>query len=175
MWSNQTMLRKKVENEIFNIAALHGANICQIFVYVLHHWKIFGVFFTAIFNWSPKTYSHPSNNLLELQVILVDLLANRSWSTRTQISFKSETAERPNLKYLYLKQLNLKKWALKHWFFLFPIYLRTWAIVHWLQFWQLRTLIHDNLCYLTIKSDIGQHSQFLRCLEITLRFFPENS
>ena len=24
--------------------------------------------------------------------------------------------------------------------------------------------IHDNLCYLTIKSDIGQHSQFLRCL-----------
>ena len=23
--------------------------------------------------------------------------------------------------------------------------------------------IHDNLCNLTIKSDIGQHSQFLRC------------
>ena len=32
------------------------------------------------------------------------------------------------------------------------------------QFWQLRTWIHDNLCYLTIKSDTGQHSQFLRCL-----------
>ena len=32
-------------------------------------------FFTAIFNWSPKTYSHPSNYLLELQLILVDLLA----------------------------------------------------------------------------------------------------
>ena len=24
---------------------------------------------------------------------------------------------------------------------------------HWLQFWQLRPSIHDNLCYLTIKSD----------------------
>ena len=36
--------------------------------------------------------------------------------------------------------------------------------------------IHDNLFYLTIKSDTGQHSQFLRCfitrkseIEITLR------
>ena len=29
---------------------------------------------------------------------------------------------------------------------------------HWLQFWQLRTWIHDNLCDLTIKSDTGQHS-----------------
>ena len=34
---------------------------------------------------------------------------------------------------------------------------------HWLQFWQLRTWIHDNLCYLTIICDTGQHSQFLRC------------
>jgi hypothetical protein len=32
-----------------------------------------------------------------------------------------------------------------------------------LQFWQLRTWIHDNLCCLSIKSDTGQHSQFLRC------------
>ena len=38
-----------------------------------------------------------------------------------------------------------------------------WHLRHWLQFWRLRTWIHDNLCYLTIKSDIGQHSQFLRC------------
>ena len=28
---------------------------------------------------------------------------------------------------------------------------------------QLRTWIHDNLCYLTINCDSGQHSQFLRC------------
>ena len=34
----------------------------------------------------------------------------------------------------------------------------------WLQFWQLGTWIHDILCYLTIKSDTGQHSQFLRRL-----------
>ena len=38
-----------------------------------------------------------------------------------------------------------------------------WHLRHRLQFWQLRTWIHDNLCYLTIKSDTGQHSQFLRC------------
>ena len=39
-----------------------------------------------------------------------------------------------------------------------------WHLRHWLQLRQLRTWIHDNLCYLTIKSDTGQHSQFLRCL-----------
>ena len=44
-----------------------------------------------------------------------------------------------------------------------------WHLRHWLQFLQLRTWIHDNLCYLTIKSDTGQHSQFLRCL---LHFTP---
>ena len=35
---------------------------------------------------------------------------------------------------------------------------------HWLQYWQLRTWIHDNLCYQTIRSGTGQHSEFLRCL-----------
>ena len=34
---------------------------------------------------------------------------------------------------------------------------------HWLRFWQLRTWINDNLCYLKIKSDTEQHSQFLQC------------
>ena len=34
---------------------------------------------------------------------------------------------------------------------------------HWLHFSQLRTWILYNLCCLTIKSDTGQHSQFLRC------------
>ena len=38
-----------------------------------------------------------------------------------------------------------------------------WHLRHWLQFWQLRTWIHDNLCDLTINCDTGQHSQFLRC------------
>ena len=38
---------------------------------------------------------------------------------------------------------------------------------HWLKFRQLRTWNHDNFCYLTIKSDTGQHSQFLRCFYIT--------
>ena len=43
-----------------------------------------------------------------------------------------------------------------------------WHLRHWLQFWQLRTWIHDNLCYLTINCDTGQHSQFLRCLILWL-------
>ena len=38
-----------------------------------------------------------------------------------------------------------------------------WHLRHWLKFWQLRAWIRDNHCYLTIKSDCGQHSQFLRC------------
>ena len=43
-----------------------------------------------------------------------------------------------------------------------------WQLRHWLQFLQLRIWIHDNLCYLTIKSDSGQHSQFLRCFDARL-------
>jgi len=46
-----------------------------------------------------------------------------------------------------------------------------WHLRHWVQFWQLRTWIHDNLCYLTINSDTGQHSQFLRCF-IATRLWP---
>ena len=42
---------------------------------------------------------------------------------------------------------------------------------HWLQFWQLRTWIHDNLCDLTIKSDTGQHSQFLQCFFLLFAIF----
>ena len=38
-----------------------------------------------------------------------------------------------------------------------------WHLRHWLQFWQLRTWIHDSFCYLTINCDTGQHSQYLRC------------
>ena len=40
---------------------------------------------------------------------------------------------------------------------------------HWLQFWQLRTWVHDNFCYQTIKSDTGQNSQFLM-FEKTMTF-----
>ena len=42
---------------------------------------------------------------------------------------------------------------------------------HWLQFWQLRTLIHDNPCDLTINCDTGEHSQFLRCFSLKKRNF----
>ena len=30
-----------------------------------------------------------------------------------------------------------------------------WHLIHLLQFWQLRTWIHDNFCYMTITSDSG--------------------
>ena len=50
-----------------------------------------------------------------------------------------------------------------------------WHLRHWSYCWQLRTTLSritlwsltinsDNLCYLTINCDTGQHSQFLRCL-----------
>ena len=41
-----------------------------------------------------------------------------------------------------------------------------WHLRHWLQFWQLRTWIHDIFCYMTINCDTGQHSQFLRCFRL---------
>ena len=44
-----------------------------------------------------------------------------------------------------------------------------WHLRHWLQYRQLRTWIHDNLCYLTINCDTGQHSQFLRCLTTAIK------
>ena len=43
------------------------------------------------------------------------------------------------------------------------IFFNLWHLRLWLQYWQLRTWNHDNLCYLTINCDTGQHSQFLRC------------
>ena len=45
-----------------------------------------------------------------------------------------------------------------------------WHLRHWLQYRQLRTWIHDNLCYQTINCDTGQHSQFLRCF---LLYIPQ--
>ena len=39
-----------------------------------------------------------------------------------------------------------------------------WHLRHWLQFWQLKAWTRDNLCYLSIKNDTGQHSQCLQCL-----------
>ena len=42
----------------------------------------------------------------------------------------------------------------------FQILFNLWHLRHWLQHWQLRTWNHDNLCYLTINCDTGQHSQF---------------
>ena len=47
----------------------------------------------------------------------------------------------------------------------------TCDIWHWLeiQYWQLRTWFHDNLCYLTINCDPGQHLQFLRCFVCSAR------
>ena len=49
---------------------------------------------------------------------------------------------------------------------------RHFTLRHWLQYWQLRTWINDNICYLTINCDTGQHSQFLGCLST---FTPSNS
>ena len=43
-----------------------------------------------------------------------------------------------------------------------------WHLKHWLQLLQLRNWIRDNNCYLAIKSDSGQHSQFLRCFACNL-------
>ena len=43
-----------------------------------------------------------------------------------------------------------------------------WHLRYWLQYWQLRTLINGNLCYLTMNCDTGQHSQFLRCFALGL-------
>ena len=45
-----------------------------------------------------------------------------------------------------------------------------WYLRHWLQFWQVRTRIHDNLCYQTINCDTGQHSQFFYIFQLCQSF-----
>ena len=72
--------------------------------------------------------------------------------------------------YNFFTILTILSFFLQFWQLLLPFWqlkrqwtMDLWHLRHWLQFWQLRTWIHDNLCCLTIKSDIGQHSQFLRC------------
>ena len=47
--------------------------------------------------------------------------------------------------------------------------IEVWNCCH---FRQLRTWVHDNHCYLGIKSDTGQHSQFLRCLSSLFDVLP---
>ena len=48
-----------------------------------------------------------------------------------------------------------------------------WHLRHWLQLRQLRNWSHENICYLTIKNDTGQHSQFLWCFWYNNKFWPE--
>ena len=62
--------------------------------------KIFAAIYLRICSTGPLTFSHPSASLLEFQLILVKILLLLRWvSTRTQISFKSES----DLKYFCLK------------------------------------------------------------------------
>ena len=41
-----------------------------------------------------------------------------------------------------------------------------WHLRHWIQYWQLRTWIDDDHCYLPINCDTWQHSRFLRCFHV---------
>ena len=46
-----------------------------------------------------------------------------------------------------------------------------WHLRHWLQYWRMRTWIYDNLCYLTINCDTGQHSHYcdvwvIHCIQL---------
>ena len=69
----------------------------------------------------------------------------------------------------YNEDLNWSKWGPNGDSFFSGDLLETCDIWHWLQYWQLRTWIYDNLCYLTINCDTGQHSQFLRCFRVRYR------
>ena len=55
-------------------------------------------------------------------------------------------------------------WRFVHFLTIFLSFLTTETIDKFWKFWQLRTWIHDNLWYLTLNCDTGQHLQFLRCL-----------
>ena len=55
---------KKVENKKFDVPALLGANISQIFAAVLFNWTL--------------TFLHPSASVLELQLLLVKILGSFS-------------------------------------------------------------------------------------------------
>ena len=72
----------------------------------------------------------------------------------------------PTEKHQKMKWLNRMNLFLQF----FQLFFNLWHLRHWLQHWQLRTWNHDNLCYLTINCDTGQHSQFLQCFQKVNKF-----
>ena len=79
----------------------------EIYKYILFFFsscKIFDPVLRLVFNSSPQCYSHPACTLLELQLTFCKFsCCRRLCSTRTQILFKSETAQLAISKYFCLK------------------------------------------------------------------------
>ena len=86
----------KVEFEMYKHLLLNFHHCC--------HLKKIDAVLRLLFNSSPQFHSHPACTLLELQLILCKFsCCSRLCSTRTQILFKSETAQVVISKYFCLK------------------------------------------------------------------------
>ena len=81
-----------------------GSEIYKYFSSFFPSYKIFDAVLRLVFNSSPKYNSHPACRLLELQLTFCKFsCCSRLCSTRTQILFKSETAQLAISKYFCLK------------------------------------------------------------------------
>ncbi len=84
--------------------------IYKYFSWFFSQCKIFDAPLRLVFNLSPQFYSHPACRLFVLQLNFCKFsCCSRLCSTRTQISFKSETAQLAISQYFCLKWLDSKK------------------------------------------------------------------
>ena len=97
MKTKEASPEKTSQNNFFHSPALHCENgvwNIQIFFVIFSSCKIFDAVLRLVFNSSPQCYSHPASRLLELQLTFCEFsCCSRLCSTRTQILFKSETAQ----------------------------------------------------------------------------------
>ena len=105
--ANYLMPRKKLKITFLsgarNIVKM-GSEIYKYFLLFFIISKYFMFVLRPVFNSSPQFYSHPACRLLELQLTFCKFsCCSRLCSTRTQILFKSETAQLAISKYFCLK------------------------------------------------------------------------
>ena len=157
MWSEKISIktrlsptRKEKLSQVVNVyelqkAVAHPASLILGDFFFGRHSQLF-LNFSSTFSQLSSTFSQPFLNFFQL------LLKFCSTFAQLLLNFCSTFSQL--LLNFFSAFLNL-----------FLSTCELWHLILWLQYWQLRTWIHDNLCYLTINCDTGQHSQFLRCFK----------
>ena len=111
MWSNQTLLFKKLENNFFIWAALLGANIFQIFSQ-LGSAKIFGLWFRGLCSTGPlnsfSTFPQPGWIATDSYAISSSAAGCFQLVPKYELKVKMQTRKPPNI--FIWKNSDMRKW-----------------------------------------------------------------